>query len=85
VVEDNQIIQEIRANDGEPLTALELEHFLTVDELFDKIDRLRASNPHRLEIDYDARYGYPKRIDYEYSEFTEDDFDTFILRDLQQK
>jgi hypothetical protein len=60
-----------------------LQWHKTVDELFDWIEEAKATNPVRLDIDYDSRYGYPMRIVYDQSEFIVDEELTYSLRGLQ--
>lgn len=46
---------------------------LTVAGLFLFIEQSAAKDPHRLEVVYDARYGFPRRIDYDGHEMIADD------------
>jgi hypothetical protein len=84
-VRDNKIIQGIDLTNGRPVPAEILQYYQTGDSLFVWIEEMKALNPERLEIEYDPRFGYPKKIAFEYSPEAVDDFlqiDTQALQKL---
>ncbi|HIO31435.1 DUF6174 domain-containing protein [Marinobacter salarius] len=56
---------------------------LTVAGLFLFIEQSAAKDPHRLEVVYDARYGFPRRIDYDGHEMIADDEFQYELSDFR--
>jgi hypothetical protein len=73
VVNDNKIVAGIDLTNGKPVPAEILQYYQTVDQLFAWIEETQALNPERLEIEYDSRFGYPKKISYDYSSQIADD------------
>ena len=65
-VEDNKITDVRRADDGVSIPQEQWVSFSTIDELFVLVDNLKKydglPNGIRLEVSYDAEYGYPKKI-----------------------
>jgi len=72
-VKDNKIVQGIDLTNGRPVPAEILQYYQTVDSLFAWIGEAKSLNPERLEIEYDSRFGYPKKISYDYSSQIADD------------
>ncbi len=72
-VKDNKIVQGIGLTNGQPVPAEILQYYQTVDALFAWIEETKALNPERLEIEYDSRFGYPKKIAFDYSSGIADD------------
>lgn len=56
---------------------------LTVTGLFRFIEQAKKRNPHKLEVDYDASYGYPRRIDYDGHQMIADDEFRYELTDFR--
>lgn len=73
VVKDNKIVAGIDLTNGRPVPAEILQYYQTVDQLFAWIEETKALNPERLEIVYDSRFGYPKKISYDYKSQVADD------------
>ena len=72
-VKDNKIVQGIDLANGQLVPTDILQYYQTVDSLFAWIEATRASNPERFEIEYDARFGYPRKIFYDYSSHLADE------------
>lgn len=72
-IKDKTIVEAIDLDNGQPLPKEKLDWFQTVDELFVWIESARAQNPVRLDVEYDAVYGYPRKIDFDYGENIADD------------
>ena len=61
-VRDNKIIGGVDVTTTQPVPPQALQSYKTVDEMFAWLRDVKAHNPARLAIDYDARFGYPERI-----------------------
>ncbi|MGH7450574.1 MAG: DUF6174 domain-containing protein [bacterium] len=72
-VRDNKIVAGIDLTNGRPVPMAALQYYQTVDSLFASIERMKALNPERLEIEYDSRYGFPRKISFDYSSGVADD------------
>ena len=60
----NGIVESRRyAETGVSVPANFAQYFPTVDEMFSKVDSLRVNNVARLEVKYDAIYGFPVLVD----------------------
>ncbi|MDX1552811.1 MAG: DUF6174 domain-containing protein [Marinobacter sp.] len=55
---------------------------LTVDGLFHFIEQSAQRVPHKLEVEYDTRFGFPRRIDYDGHEMIADDEFQYELTDF---
>jgi hypothetical protein len=55
---------------------------LTVDGLFRFIEQSAERDPHKLEVEYDTRFGFPRRIDYDGHEMIADDEFQYELTDF---
>ncbi len=55
---------------------------LTVTGLFGFIERSAKRDPHKLEVEYDTRFGFPRRIDYDGHEMIADDEFQYQLTDF---
>jgi hypothetical protein len=56
-------------------TALEElpDSYVTVEELFDVVERAIDKDYARLEVEYNEEVGYPERIDFEIGDATDDE------------
>ena len=61
VVRGDEVSSVVRVRDGAP-AAPRSGGWPTVDDLFAEVDRLRALDADRIEVSYDATYGYPRQI-----------------------
>lgn len=73
VVKDNKIVAGFDLTNGKPVPASILQYYQTVDSLFVWIEEMKALNPERLDIEYDSRFGFPKKIAFDYSAGVADD------------
>jgi len=73
VVKDNKIVEGIDLSTGRPVTNEALQYYQTIDEIFAWIEATKAMNPARFEIEYDTRFGYPKKIAFDYNFGVADD------------
>jgi hypothetical protein len=73
IIRDNKIIEGIDLTNGQLVPAEILQYYQTVDSLFAWIEEAKTLNPERLEIEYDSRYGFPKKISFDYSAGVADD------------
>lgn len=55
---------------------------LTVSGLFGFIEQSAKRDPHKLEVEYDSRFGFPRRIDYDGHEMIADDEFQYQLTDF---
>jgi hypothetical protein len=83
-VRNNKIVAGLDLTNGRPMPVEILQYYQTVDSLFASIEEMKALNPERLEIEYDSRYGYPKKIAFEHSPEVVDDFLQFDTQALQK-
>lgn len=56
---------------------------LTVPGLFGFIEQSAERDPHRLEVEFDARFGFPRRIDYDGHKMIADDEFQYELTDFR--
>jgi hypothetical protein len=86
-VKDNKIVQGIDLTNGQPVPADILQYYQTVDSLFAWIEETKTLNPERFDIEYDSRFGYPKKISFDYSSGVADDelwIETQALKKIQE-
>lgn len=55
---------------------------LTVNGLFGFIEQSAKRDPHKLEVEYDSRFGFPRLIDYDGHEMIADDEFQYRLTDF---
>lgn len=72
-IKDNKIVNGIDLATNQPVPQETLQYYQTIDELFAWIKEAQALNPARLEIEYNARFGYPEKIAFDYSTGVADD------------
>ncbi|MDZ7361234.1 MAG: DUF6174 domain-containing protein [candidate division KSB1 bacterium] len=72
-IKNNKIVEGVDLTNQQPLPQETLQYYQTVDEVFAWIEETKAMKPARLEVEYDARFGYPKKIAFDYSEGVADD------------
>lgn len=53
---------------GQPVNPEQLQHFHTIDELFDKLQEAIDRTPHQMAASYDPTYGYPTSATIDYDE-----------------
>lgn len=56
---------------------------LTVSGFFRFIEQSETRDPHRLDVEYDPRFGFPRRIDYDGHEMIADDEYQYELSDFR--
>jgi hypothetical protein len=61
-------------NTGTPALQESPDSYHTVDGLFGIVKRAQDQNYHRLDVRYDAEYGYPAKIDFDVLENAADDY-----------
>jgi hypothetical protein len=83
VVKDNKIVAGLDLANGQPVPAEILQYYQTVDSLFVWIEEMKALNPARLEIEYDSRFGFPKKISFDYRSQIADDELWIEIQSLQ--
>ena len=83
-VRDNKIVGGVDVTTTQPVPPRALQSYQTVDEMFAWLRDVQARNPVRLAIDYDARFGYPERIDVDYSAGLADDELSIEQRSLER-
>ena len=83
-VRDNKIVGGVDVATTQPVPPQALQSYQTVDEVFAWLRDVKARNPARLAIDYDARFGYPGRVVVDYSVGLADDDLSIEQRSLQR-
>jgi hypothetical protein len=73
VVKDNKIVEGIDLTTNQPVPQETLQYYQTIDELFAWMETMQAQNPARLEVEYEARFGYPKKIEFDQSVYIADE------------
>lgn len=73
VVRNRQRLSVTVVETGEPIPEMYAQYYLTVDELFDFIGDAISRKAHRIDVTYDASYGYPTKISIDYLEFAVDE------------
>ena len=82
---DGAIDTIVSAGDGLSLDSSRFKDYRSVDGLFDFIQKAFDRKAHSIIVTYDAEFGYPKRADIDYNEFTIDEergfnFGDFVVR-----
>jgi hypothetical protein len=72
VVRGDVVTSVVRRRDGSPAST-QYARWPRVDDLFDGVARMLASNAARLDITYDPTYGYPREIVVDVNLMTADD------------
>ncbi len=71
------------ADDGTPVSAEDLHHFATVDQLFRVVQEALDRDAEELAVTYDPVYGYPRTIRIDFRKATADDEQFYTASDLQ--
>lgn len=66
-----------------PEPAPALTEIPTIDDLFDRLRAAAAAGPIRFEVEFDARFGYPRMGSYDIAAEIADDEYSFEARELQ--
>lgn len=61
------------------------EWFQTIDELFSWIEEARANKPELLVVKYDAQYGFPAEIQYDYSKMMADEEFSLTITNFKKR
>jgi hypothetical protein len=72
-IKNNKIVEGVDLSNQQPLPQETLQYYQTIDEVFAWIEETKTMNPARLEVEYNARFGYPAKIAFDYSEGVADD------------
>lgn len=81
-VENGQVVAAADASSQLAVESAFLSYLQTVPDLFDLIDDAILRQVAAFTVSYDAIYGYPTRIEIDYSAATADDEISFTARDL---
>jgi hypothetical protein len=81
-VENGSVVEAEYADSKTAVDAAFLDYLETVPDLFDKIDDAIVRRVASLVARYDPTYGYPTRIEIDYSATVADDEITYSARDL---
>jgi len=73
VIKNNKIVEGLDLTNLQPVPQETLKYYQTIEEVFAWIEETKALNPARLDVEYDAGFGYPKKIAFDYSEGVADD------------
>jgi hypothetical protein len=68
VVRNGQRLSVSDLETGEPVPEMFAQYYLTVDELFDFVADAISRKAHRIDVTYDATWGYPTKISIDYIE-----------------
>lgn len=65
VIVEDQRVSEVLGLKGQkvPLTS----EIMSIDQIFDRLEQLRAQQPEKLQVEYEAQHSHPARIKYNYS------------------
>lgn len=83
VIVKNRRVSEVLGLNGEKLTLT--SEIMSVEQIFDWIEKLRAQHPEKLEVNYNPEHGYPERILFGYSANTANGEFTLALRNLKHE
>jgi hypothetical protein len=72
-VADDSIASVLVKETGLPVRYMPIDAWLTVEELFDAIERAHEHDAHQLDVTYDADLGYPDFIFIDRDEMAIDD------------
>ncbi len=84
-VENGEITEGKEVENGAAVPQDRLQYFQTVDEVFDWIEQenARTPKPAKLTVEYDEKYGYPTKIEYDFSLMIADDELWIEMRSLK--
>lgn len=82
---ENEITSAINLGNGEEISQELFDRLYTIEEVFELIQEFEASDPVKLEIEYDPKYGYPRNVDYDYSTSIADDEFILEMRSFKEK
>jgi hypothetical protein len=68
---------------GDPALQETPGSYKPIDDLFEVIGRAIDEDYHRLSVEYNDRFGYPKKIDYEVAENLSDDQVTYDVSNFE--
>lgn len=82
-VQNAKVDNVIYTNTGQPVDLQHLQHFHTIDELFDMLQDAINRDPHQMAASYDPSYGYPTSVTIDYNEMIADEEMRFTADSLQ--
>jgi len=68
--------------DSAPLPAEQLDFYLTVDQLFDRIEAAIEGDPYRFEAEYDPDFGFPLAVSWDQDYDVADDEIEYTMGNL---
>jgi len=83
-VKDNEIEAALDLETSSVYSTEIFDKLYTIEEAFQQIRNFEERNPATLEIEYDPRYGYPKRINFDGSTGIADDEFTLEMRSFKK-
>ena len=81
-VNQNSVVSAVRLSDGEQLPDEQLDLYLTVEQLFDRIEDVVDADPFRLEVEYDDVHGFPLFVSWDEDSAMADDEIEFTMDNL---
>lgn len=82
-VRNGAVAGAVYADDGEPVDPQFIEHFRTVDALFDILQETINSDPYEMNVSYDPGYGYPTAAFADYDPDIADEELRFVAGSLE--
>jgi hypothetical protein len=81
-VNTNVIESAVRLADSEPLPSEQLDLYLTVEQLFDRIEDVISGDPYSFEAEYDSEFGFPRSVSWDRDSGVADDEIEFTMGNL---
>lgn len=81
-VADGIVVRVTRLETLEPLPAERNPEFPTIDALFVELDQLARADPHVLEVEYDAAFGFPAFAQVDIEERMVDEEFSYTVREF---
>ncbi len=79
----DSVISAVRRSDGAPVAEEDLHLFLTVEDVFERIEEAIAANAFLLVVEYDEEFGFPLMVQLDIDEGIADDEVTFAMGELE--
>lgn len=80
---DGDSVSQVSLEEGDGTPVGTISDYPTIDDLFEQIRTWRDRDPHREELEFDDRLGYPTDVFFDFEERVADEEMGFRVRDLR--
>ena len=83
IVAENRLVNALFVPSNQPLSAEKKSYLNTIPGYFELINGFFKKNIYRIEVDYDEKYHFPKKISLDGSKMIADDEVTYFIKSFQ--